>query len=394
MWFAVSCMPSSNHSIGGILTRGRQKCDVTQTTQTCAYDALHIEEDNNVVLTDYRKITTARSSIDDFYLSRPSPVGHNCNDTSPDLPERTYNSSASSSGYHSSRELPHSNRGVTFTTSNNNSYVDLDTSPRVNRTFDENLLRKETFYVLRREKRPQNVNQRNSYHGNWDRKDCQKNSNRNSYHGHLDSPAFHLRENILRKNERNRSENVDKLHHSKSFSDFDSRELYKNSCHDSNGAVTYSNGWPVLYRYRKDREVSCLSPPAGRRNPMGVFSPGEHPRISSPNLRKELPLVPCQCDNEHCDYYWRRNSGGGNLETNMRNGYHKTGISNCYGYDLVSSPIQMSCYNSTHTVLHGSFCKTRKTPPSFKFICYSTNFMMNILYFDVCKYVCQYKCQI
>lgn len=333
MWFAVSCMPSSNHSLGGILTRGRQKCDVTQRTQTCTYDALHIGEDSNVVLKDYRKIT-ARSSIDEFYLTRPSPVGYNCNNISPDLPERKYNSSTSSSGYHSSKELPPNNHCINLTTVNcNNSYVDLDTPPRVNRTFDENLLRKESFHVLRREK-SQNVNQRNSYHGNWDINSCQKNSNRNSYHGHLDSP--YLRENVLKKKEQNRAANVEKLHHSKSFSDFNSKELYKSSCYDNNRAVTYSNGWPVLYRYRKDREVSCLSPPEGRRNPMGVFSPGEHPTISPPKFKIDMPLAPCRCDNEHCNYYWRRNSGGGNHETNMRNGYHKSGISLCYGYDLVS----------------------------------------------------------
>ena len=314
MWFAVSCMPSSNHSLGGLLTRGRQKCDVTQSTQTCAFDALHVAEDDNVVLRDYRKLSTVRSSIDEFYLSRQSSLGQNSSDISPDFPERTYNSSTSS-GYHSSRDVPHSNNSITIQNLTN-SYANLnfEDSPRVNRTFDENLLRKESVHVLRREKGSQKEKARNSYHGNWDGNDCHRNNNRNSYHGNLDITSY-LKDGALWKNEQTRGANIDRLHHSKSFSDFSNRESHRTKVGDCRDG-TQRDAWPVLYRYRKDTTtVPCPSPEEGRKNPMGVLSPGEHTRISPLHPREELPLAPCQCDNEHCDYYWRRYSEGGNLKT-------------------------------------------------------------------------------
>ena len=314
MWFAVSCMPSSNHSLGGLLTRGRQKCDVTQSTQTCAFDALHVAEDDNVVLRDYRKLSTVRSSIDEFYLSRQSSLGQNSSDISPDFPERTYNSSTSS-GYHSSRDVPHSNNSITIQNLTN-SYADLnfEDSPRVNRTFDENLLRKESVHVLKREKGSQKEKARNSYHGNWDGNDCHRNNNRNSYHGNLDITSY-LKDGALWKNEQTRGANIDRLHHSKSFSDFSNRESHRTKVGDCRDG-THRDAWPVLYRYRRDTTtVPCPSPEEGRKNPMGVLSPGEHTRISPLHPREELPLAPCQCDNEHCDYYWRRYSEGGNLKT-------------------------------------------------------------------------------
>ena len=318
MWFAVSCMPNSNHSLGGLLTRGRQKCDVTQSTQTCAFDALHVAEDDNVVLRDYRKLSTVRSSIDELHLSGQSSLGQNGSDISPDFPERTYNSSTSS-GYHSCRDFPHGTSNNSVTIQNLvNSYADLnlEDSPRVNRTFDENLLRKESVHVLRREKGNQKKD-RNSYHGNWDVNDCHWNNNRNSCHGNLNITSY-LKEGALWKNEQTRGANIDKLHYSKSFSDFNSKESHRTETSDCRDGAR-RDAWQVLSRDGKGTTtVSYPSPEDGRKNPMGVLSPGEHTRISPSHPREELPSAPCQCDNEHCDYYWRRYSEGGNLKTNTR----------------------------------------------------------------------------
>ena len=345
MWFAVSCMPNSNHSLGGLLTRGRQKCDVTQSTQTCAFDALHAAEDDNVVLRDYRKLSTVRSSIDEFYLSRQSSLGQNGtgSDISPDFPERTYNSSTSS-GYHSSRDFPLGNNSVTIQNlANGYANLSLEESPRVNRTFDENLLRKGSVHVLRREKGNQKKD-RNSYHGNWDVNDCHWNNNRNSYHGNLDITSY-LKEGALWKNEHTRGSNIDKLHHSKSFSDFSSRESHRTKASDSRDGAR-CDAWQVLSGDRKDTTgVLCPSPEEGRKNPMGVLSPREHTRISPLHPREELPLAPCECDNEHCDYYWRRYSDGGNLKANTRveNERERAIISD---YNWVSSSWCLRLHNS------------------------------------------------
>ena len=220
MWFAVSCMPSSNSSLGGILTRGRQKCDVTQAAQTCAFDALHNAEEDNVVLKDYRKLAAARNSFGDFCVETESFHRLHSSDISPDFPERTNNSSTSSSGYHSGRELPHSNSTTVQNVANSYPEVDFEESQRLNKAFDENILRRESIRILRREKSYQNFKDGNGYHGDPDVSgDCLRSVNRNSYHGNIDLPSS-LRSDVRWENNQNRVKTNDRLHHSKSFSDF------------------------------------------------------------------------------------------------------------------------------------------------------------------------------
>lgn len=357
MWFAVSCMPSSDHSL---FSRGRQKHGVSQTApQGCAYDALRMENDSSVVLKNYRKTSAARNSTDEFYTARKSqsPVGYSSSDISPDLPERTHNSSTSSSGYHSGREQPNPN--VTMPTAahdnNDTSFVDLDSSPRVNRTFDENLIRQ--GIPFRTEKRPRDLQHRNSYHGNWDLNNGRQGggsnyNHRNSFHSNRDFSAesfadsSYLQESSPWEKQTGAASASSRLPYTKSFGNVDSG---RNDQDDNDVGATW---WPLLYQYGTERDVS---PREGSRNPLGVLSPAAAPvppyKVSPPRYKlwgSDKPPAPCHCDNEHCDYYWSRHSGAG-AAPQSNSGY--PGSQSYYSFHSVSSSMSTSVVGVVKTLL-------------------------------------------
>ena len=131
-----------------------------------------------------------------------------------------------------------------------------------------------------------------------DGNDCHRN-NRNSYHGNLDITSY-LKDGALWKMNRLEVQILTGYITAKAS------VISATGNHIGLRFVTAEMEHSVMHgQYSTDTEKTqqrchVLSPEEGRKNPMGVLSPGEHTRISPLHPREELPLAPCQCDNEHC----------------------------------------------------------------------------------------------
>ncbi len=269
---------------------------------------------------------TRRSSVG-HKGQKSSPVGVTHSDSASDLTERTFNSSTSS-GYTSGGEgLPGNHSVPPGTNRNGCAHNDL-------RSKDGLKLLEDSLKVLRREKKPERLTNRNSYHGSRSSNNHQQNSShRSSFHDNSASRNG-ISDDVLKKNLLNHRHAVfAKLHQSKSLGDFThvrssehldyrDRNFHQESTTNfrSNATFTPNNG---------SRENFEDSPPEGRRNPLGVLSPGEPSpgdpvwvldpqRAEEPcvgtgdHYESRAPGVPrpgspsCICENEHCDRYWQQ----------------------------------------------------------------------------------------
>lgn len=369
MWFAVSCVPSSkSNPLGGLLHKGRQRCDVTQASQTCAFDALQTDaNDSGVVLKDYRKIAGRKSVDDDLTpldhqnVATPGRLlredvassGLTYNDITSESLERTYNSSTSSSGYHSG-EIAHCSGGRTRRV--------IDVDPRANRICDEYLSPEDSYQVRKREKRSSNVLHRNSYHGNRDlryRHELRGNSN---FSGRNTKPP--AEKGILwgtpgNGQHQSQGEAVSVKHgtnnqNNESFGDWtETSDPHFSVAEGRRNPLGAPSSWNTDQTGIKTHGAPGVNKRTGAvesdryngtdldqvSDTLGEYSTKDHDVTCVSELINNCEwskLVSCQCENEHCDNYWRKHSAEGRYKTVIDTQLGKAEIQTQWDHDVVS----------------------------------------------------------